>query len=76
MFNLDLLLQQELDELKKHGLYRTMNRIDSMQGPVVIIDNKEVILLSSNNYLGLASHSEVIQAQIEAAREFGSREHY
>lgn len=72
MFNLDTILQQELDELKKHGLYRTMKRIDSMQGPTVLIDGKEVILLSSNNYLGLASHPEVIKAQIEAVQEFGA----
>ena len=36
------------------------------------IDNKEVILLSSNNYLGLATHPEVINAQIEALKEFGA----
>lgn len=70
--DLDLLLQQELAELKKRGLFREMNRIDSMQGPVVSIDRKKVILLSSNNYLGLAGHPEVIKAQIRASEEFGA----
>lgn len=72
MTNFDLLLQQELQDLKSRGLFREMKRIDSMQGPTVIIDNKEVILLSSNNYLGLASHPEVIKAQIQATEEFGA----
>ncbi len=43
-----------------------------MQGPTVIIDDREVILLSSNNYLGLAGHPEVIEAQYRAAKEFGA----
>ena len=72
MLNLDYILQQELEELKKQGLFREMKRIDSAQGPAVIIDNREFVLLSSNNYLGLASHPEVIKAQIQAVQEFGA----
>ncbi|MFC1667555.1 8-amino-7-oxononanoate synthase [Candidatus Omnitrophota bacterium] len=72
MINLDLLLQRELEELKIRGLFREMKRIDGAQGPTVTIDDKDVILLSSNNYLGLASHPEVIKAQIRASEEFGA----
>ena len=72
MFDLDNILQQELEELKKQGLFREMKHIDSVQGPTVIIDDREFVLLSSNNYLGLASHPEVIEAQIHGAREFGA----
>jgi 8-amino-7-oxononanoate synthase len=72
MANLDLVLGQELEILKTRGLFREMRRIDSIQGPTVIIDNKEIILLSSNNYLGLASHPEVIRAQVRATEEFGA----
>ncbi|MBU1006532.1 MAG: aminotransferase class I/II-fold pyridoxal phosphate-dependent enzyme, partial [Candidatus Omnitrophica bacterium] len=72
MFDFNNLLQQELDDLKAQGLFRDMARIDSAQGPTVTINNKEVILLSSNNYLGLASHPEIIKAQIQAVREFGA----
>lgn len=68
----DLGLQKELEDLKEQGLFREMKEISGMQGPVVAIDDREVILLSSNNYLGLASHPEVIKAQIEAAKEFGA----
>lgn len=66
------MLQKELGELKSKGLFREMKEISGMQGPLVTIDDREVILLSSNNYLGLASHPEVIKAQIEAAEEFGA----
>ncbi|MBU1061521.1 MAG: 8-amino-7-oxononanoate synthase [Candidatus Omnitrophica bacterium] len=72
MINLDELLQQELEGLKKQGLFRDMKRIDSMQGPIVVIDNREYVLFSSNNYLGLASHPEVIKAQVQASQEFGA----
>ncbi|MBU1887618.1 MAG: 8-amino-7-oxononanoate synthase [Candidatus Omnitrophica bacterium] len=72
MFDLNVLLQQEMDELKKLGLFREMKRVDSAQGPVVKIDGREVILLSSNNYLGLATHPDVIKAQIDTLKEFGA----
>ncbi|MFH1479446.1 MAG: 8-amino-7-oxononanoate synthase [Candidatus Omnitrophota bacterium] len=72
MKDFDLFLQQELDALKRLGLYREMKRIDSVGGPTVKIDGREIILLSSNNYLGLANHPEVIDAQVKAAREFGA----
>jgi len=72
MIDLDLVLEKELAELKRQGLFRKMKRLDSMQGPTVVIDGKETILLSSNNYLGLASHSEIIKAQIQGVEEFGA----
>jgi len=72
MISLDLLLQQEIEKLKAQGLFREMRRVDTGQGPVVSIDGKDVILLSSNNYLGLATHPEVINAQVQALKEFGS----
>ena len=72
MVNFNLILQQELQGLKDQGLFRDMKRIDGMQGPVVKINYKDVVLLSSNNYLGLAGHPEIINAQIEAAEKFGA----
>ena len=72
MFDFDYLLQQELEEFKTSGLYRQTKRIDTIQGPEVIIDGKKVTLLSSNNYLGLAFHPEVIKAQAQALEEFGA----
>ena len=72
MVDLDLTLQRQLEDLKRQKLFREMKRIDSMQGPAVSIDGRQVILFSSNNYLGLASHPEVIKAQVQAAEEFGA----
>lgn len=72
MKNFDSLLKQELLELKQAGLYRILRRIDSIQGPTVNIEGREIMLLCSNNYLGLASHPEIIAAQIEASKRFGT----
>jgi 8-amino-7-oxononanoate synthase len=63
--------EKELNELSQKGLLRTLKRIDSAQGPKVIIDGKEVILLSSNNYLGLANHERVKEAAINAIERYG-----
>ncbi len=72
MANLDRTLQLQLEDLKRQKLFRDMKRIDSKQGPAVSIDGRQVILFSSNNYLGLASHPEVMEAQAQAAKEFGA----
>ncbi len=72
MNSLDSFLCQEITELKQQGLYRILRRIDSIQGPTVVIDGREVILLCSNNYLGLANHPILINAQIGASKEFGT----
>ena len=50
---------ERLEQLRSAGLYRRMRRIEGAQGPRVMIDGKEVLLLCSNNYLGLAEHPQV-----------------
>lgn len=65
------MFEKELKDLEKRGLLRTLKRIDSAQGPRVRIDGREVILLSSNNYLGLANHPRVKRAAIEAIERYG-----
>ncbi len=62
---------EELKGLKQKGLFRAMRRIDSAQGPRVLIEGREVILLSSNNYLGLADHPKVKEAAIKAIEKYG-----
>ena len=52
-------LQDRLDELKSLGLYRRMRMVSGPQGPRVVLDGKPVLLLCSNNYLGLADHPRV-----------------
>ncbi|HEX6923763.1 MAG TPA: 8-amino-7-oxononanoate synthase, partial [Bacillales bacterium] len=45
-------LQEQLDEMKKDGVFRELVPLESKQGSKVTIKGKEVIQLSSNNYLG------------------------
>jgi 8-amino-7-oxononanoate synthase len=63
---------ERLDDLRSAGLYRRLRLIESPQGPRVTLDGTEVLLLCSNNYLGLADHPRVRQAASDAAERFGA----
>jgi glycine C-acetyltransferase len=65
-------LQQELDALKKAGTFKTFHPIQSPQAPQAFMGGKEVLIFSSNNYVGLADHPEVKEAGIEAIRRYGA----
>lgn len=65
-------LQAELDEMKSQGIFRTLIPLESDQGAKVVINGKEVIQLSSNNYLGLTSHSRLRKAALDAIKTYGS----
>jgi glycine C-acetyltransferase/8-amino-7-oxononanoate synthase len=62
---------ERLDELRAAGLHRRLRLIEGPQGPRVTLDGAEVLLLCSNNYLGLADHPRVRQAAADAAERFG-----
>ena len=63
----------ELEELRAAGTYKQFNVLRSPQGPVVQMEGRgEVIVLSSNNYLGLAGHPEVVRAGIEGLERYGA----
>jgi glycine C-acetyltransferase/8-amino-7-oxononanoate synthase len=64
-------LQDRLDELKGLGLYRRMRMVSGPQGPRVVLDGKPVLMLCSNNYLGLADHPRVREAAADAAMRWG-----
>ena len=65
-------LQAELEDIKEAGLYKTERIITSPQGAVIKLDDgKEVINFCANNYLGLSSHPEVIQAAKDALDSHG-----
>ena len=49
-------IESELARLKDAGLYRQLRRVDGDQGPTLMLDGREVINFSSNNYLGIANH--------------------
>jgi len=55
-------LDQELEEIRKNGLFKIERVIESPQGAVIRVGNKQVINLCANNYLGLSSHPKVIDA--------------
>jgi 8-amino-7-oxononanoate synthase/dethiobiotin synthase len=61
-----------LDDLRAAGLYRELRVIDSAPGPRVVLDGREVMLLCSNDYLGLAAHPAVRAAAAEAADRWGA----
>ena len=65
------MFREELERLKQRGLYRFLRRVDSEQGPHVVINGRSCILLAGNNYLGLANHPDVRQAAIEAIQQYG-----
>lgn len=65
-------LEAEIQSWKDAGTYRPLTEIESEQGARVIIRGKEVIQLSSNNYLGLTAHPRLRQAAIEAVEKFGA----
>ncbi|MDQ6778053.1 MAG: 8-amino-7-oxononanoate synthase [Actinomycetota bacterium] len=64
-------IEARLDELKALGLGRRTRLVSGPQGPHVVLDGKPVVLLCSNNYLGLADHPRVRTAAAEAAMRWG-----
>src|ERR1700712_3119177 len=64
-------IHERLDELKELGLHRRMRMVSGPQGPRVVLDGKPVLLLCSNNYLGLADHPRVREAAADAAMRWG-----
>ena len=66
-------LQDELADFKKQGVYKRLNYLDSPQGPRVKMEGRgEVVILSSNNYLGLCAVPEVVQAGKDALDHWGA----
>ena len=64
-------LQAELDQIRADSLYKDERLIDSPQGAVVELKDREVINLCANNYLGLAQHPEVNAAAKKGVEEWG-----
>ena len=66
-------LQNELTEFKKEGVYKRLNYLDSPQDSRVQMEGRgEVVILSSNNYLGLCDVPEVVQAGKAALDHWGA----
>ncbi|KAF1046906.1 MAG: 8-amino-7-oxononanoate synthase [Herbaspirillum frisingense] len=63
--------QQELDQLAAQSLARTRRVVAGAQGPVLRVDDRDYLSFCSNDYLGLASHPEIVAAAVAAAGEYG-----
>jgi len=64
-------LQNSLLQRKQQGLYRKRNILQGPQGRKIILNNKQVLNFSGNDYLGLANHPEVKESFINATHQYG-----
>lgn len=67
----DVMFEQELSQLKMKHLLRKLAVIESAQGPRVTVNGKSVLLMCSNNYLGLAEHPALLEAAHAAMELYG-----
>ena len=65
------ILTARLAEVKESGLYRRLRAVESAQDAAIILEGQEVLLFSSNNYLGLANHPALKRAAQEAIERYG-----
>lgn len=64
--------REEIDELQNNNLFRVMPKINGLPGRETVVNSIKAINFSSNNYLGLAGHPQVIQAAAEFALGYGA----
>jgi len=64
-------LADDLEDLRAKHLYRPLRVMSAAQGPITTVDGREVISLSSNDYLGLTHHPRLRNAALKAVEEFG-----
>ncbi len=65
-------LTDQLKSWRKAGTFQHLRELESACEPVAKFDGKDVINLASNNYLGLANHPKLVEAEIEAAKRYGA----
>src|SRR5207253_10658092 len=64
-------LDSDIDALRQQGLYRHLRVLEGEQKPSSTFDHRQVVNLSSNNYLGLTTHPKLREAALEATRRLG-----
>ena len=65
-------LKEDMTELRKANLEWIIRYLEEGSKPHSTVDGKEVLMLNTNNYLGLATHPKIIQASIEATKKYGA----
>ncbi len=65
-------LKEEMTELRKNNLEWIIRYLEDSSKPHSIVDGKKVLMLNTNNYLGLATHPKIIQASIDATKKYGA----
>ena len=65
-------IEERLAELQSSGLRRRLRLVEGPQGPEVVLDGRPVLMLCSNNYLGLADHPRLRRAAADAALSLGT----
>src|SRR6266545_3870668 len=65
------LINTQLDSLKNNGTYKYESVLQSAQASTVVVDGKEVLMMASNNYLGLANNPAIIQRAKEIMDVYG-----
>ena len=68
---LEKFLTENLEDLKGRGLYNVIDPLESPNGPIITIGGRELINLSSNNYLGLATDERLKQAATVSIEKYG-----
>jgi len=68
---LDAFLDQNLGELKEQGLYNEIDPVEGPNGAIIKVRGKDLINLSSNNYLGLATNEDLKQVAKDAIDKYG-----
>ena len=66
------IFRTQLQRLADQSLTRRLSTLHSATGPVITLAGRRITLLSSNDYLGLATHPEVVQAAVRATEQYGA----
>ncbi|TKJ22412.1 MAG: 8-amino-7-oxononanoate synthase [Promethearchaeota archaeon Loki_b31] len=65
-------LKEDMTELRRSNLEWIIRYLEGGSKPHCIVNGKEVLMLNTNNYLGLATHPKVVQASIDATKKYGA----
>src|SRR5699024_5314041 len=68
---LQAFLKENLQELKDNGLYNEIDTVDGPNGAIISVNGKDLINMSSNNYLGFSNDERLKKKAIEATEKYG-----